>query len=420
MPRAVFALLIALLLALAACEPQLPAPTPSPTPTSTTAAESSLADVTPAPTLPKPLVLWLPDWMVMESGAAADQLRQMVTRFGDEEGTEIEIIVKTSADEGGLLDFLMVSQPVAPAILPNLIALPLDGAEVAASKGLLQPLEKLVNPNLAADLFPFARTVARTDHGWYALPFVASVEHLAFQPSAIGDPPLNWDILLETQATYAFPAAGAETTLPDAVLIHYLSTVRPEEDPLRNEAALRRLLGLYQTARANTLLDSSTAQAGSAADTWPRVLQGGVVMADTTSQLWLRDRQQATLLRFGPVPTADSTPRYIAHGWAFAIVSADEERQALCIRLIERLMAPDFLSRWSLAAHYLPTRRSALAAWPSDNYTAFAADALDTATRPPTWTSDATFIRSLHRAALDVIMGVVNVETALQTAVASW
>jgi ABC-type glycerol-3-phosphate transport system substrate-binding protein len=420
MPRAVLALLIALLLLLAACEAPLPAPTATPTPTSTAAPRSSLADVTPAPTQPKPLVLWLPDWMVMADGAAADQLRQMLKRFGDEEGTAIAIVAKPSAGEGGLLDFLMVSQPVAPAILPDLIALPLEGAEAAASKGLLQPLDGLIDPDLAADLYPFARSVARTDHGWYALPFVASVEHLAFQPSAIGDPPLNWDILLETQATYAFPAAGAETTLPDAILIHYLSTVKPGEDPLRNEAALRRLLGLYQSARANALLDSSTAQAASAADTWPRVLQGAVVMADATSQLWLRDRQQATLLRFGPIPTADSTPRYIAHGWAFAIISADEERQALCARLIQHLTAPDFLSAWSLSAHYLPARRSALAAWPSENYTAFAADALDTATRPPAWTSDAPFIRSLHRAALDVIMGVVNVETAIQTAVASW
>ncbi len=422
MPRAMIVFSAALLLTVAACSSPSPAPTatPTPTPAASPSEELQPADVTPAPERPNPLVLWLPDWMALENEEATNQLRETVARFGADQVLETEIVVKTSAEEGGLLDFLMVSQPVAPAILPDIIVLPLDGAEIASSKGLLQPLDNLIDPSLISDLFPFAQTVARTDQGWYALPFVASVEHLAFQPSAISDPPLNWVILFETQATYAFPAAGPDAVLPDAILIHYLSTVNDGEDPVRNEAALRRLLSFYQTARADALLDSSTAQARTAADTWPRVLQGAVVLAHTTSQLWLRDRQQATLLRFGPVPTADSSPRYIAHGWAFAIVTADEERQALAARLIERLLAPDFLARWSLAAHYLPTRRSALAAWPASNYTAFANDALTAAVRPPEWTSDASFVRSLHRAALDVIMGVANVDTALKTATETW
>lgn len=424
MPRAMTVLLVAVMLTLAACTTPPPAASPTPTPTGTPvgapAGSTQPSGVTPAPAQPKPLVLWLPDWMAQVTEASSGLLRQSVEDFGAEQGIETEIIVKTSANEGGLLDFLVVSQPVAPAILPDIIVLPLDGAEIAATKGLLQPLDDLIDPALSADLFPFAQAVARTDQGWYAVPFVASVEHLAFQPSAISDPPLNWVILFETQATYAFPAAGPESRLPDAILIHYLSTVKAGEDPVRNEAALRRLLSFYQTARAAALLDGSTAQAGTPADTWPRVLQGAVVMADTTSQLWLRDRQQATLLRPGPIPTADSSPRYIAHGWAFAIVTADENRQAMCARLIERLLAPDFLASWSLVAHYLPTRRSALAAWPDDNFTAFANDALTTAVRPPAWTSDTAFIRSLHRAALDVIMGVANVETASKTAIESW
>lgn len=420
MPRAALVFWFVFLILLAACSAPVPTPVATPTALSPTEIEPKPPDITPAPTQPKPLVLWLPDWMVMEDENAAAQLRESIARFGAEQGIQTEIIVKTSANEGGLLEFLTVSQPVAPAILPDIIVLPLEGAEIAANKGLLQPLDSLIDPALAADLFPFARTVARSEQAWYALPFVATLEHLAFQPSAIGDPPLNWVILFETQATYAFPAAGPEAILPDAILIHYLSTVKEGENPVRNEAALRRLLSFYQTARAAALLDSSTAQAGTPGDTWPRVLQGAVVMADTTSQLWLRDRQQATLLRFGPVPTADSSPRYVARGWAFAIVTADENRQALSARLIERLMAPDFLALWSLNAHYLPTRRSALAAWPADNYTAFANDALTTAARPPAWTNDAAFVRSLHRAALDVIMGVANVETATKTALESW
>lgn len=421
MRRAVLVSWVVLFILLAAaCSAPVPAPTSTPTPTSTAVVDRQTPDITPAPSQPKPLVLWLPDWMVLENEEAASQFQEAVERFSAEQGIEIEIVIKAPEGEGGLLDFLVASQPVAPAILPDLIALPLVDADIAASKGLLQPIDSLIDPALVDDLFPFAQATARTEEGWYALPFVAAVEHLAFQPSAISDPPLNWTILFETQATYAFPAAGPDALLTDALLIHYLSSVPPGEAPVRNEGALRRLLGFYQAARADALLDSSTSQASTAAGTWPRVLQGAVVLANTTSRLWLQDRQQATLLRFGPVPTADSSPRYIAHGWAFAIVTADEERQQLCAQLIEQLMTPEFLASWSLAANYLPSRRSALNAWPADNYTAFANDALSTAIRTPDWTADTTFTRSLHRAALDVITGVANVDTALTTAVQTW
>ncbi len=358
--------------------------------------------------------------MIEADDQATTLLQQTLDSFGSTHGVTIEVIRKLPEGEGGLLDFLIASQPAAPATLPDIIALPLPDIAIAANKGLLQPLDTLVDPRLLDDFNLFLQGAIRTDQGWFAVPFTVWFEHLAFQPSGLTDPPISWPIILDARATYAFPAAGPEGILPDALLTHYLSSVPPGEEPVRNERALRRALTFYQTARASGLVDSSVTQAATAADTWPRIVQGAVTLADTTSTLWLTDRDHATLLRFGPLPTADGRPRYIGRGWVYAIVTADEQRQALSAQLIEQLTTPDFLAKWGLAAHRLPARRSALAIWPPDSYTTFAAEALESATSQPAWIADAAFTRSLHRAMVDVLSGVANVDTAVQTAMQSW
>lgn len=358
--------------------------------------------------------------MIEEDERAAALLQEEIDNFGSARSIDIEVIKKLPEGEGGLLDFLIVSQPVAPAALPDVIALPLSDAALAASKGLLQPLDAFADPYLLDDFNPFLQGAVRTKQGWFAVPFTVWFEHLAFQPSALTDPPLSWPIILDARATYAFPAAGPEGVLPDALLIHYLSSVPPGEDPVRNEGALHRTLTFYQTARASGLIDSSVTQAVTADDVWPRVVQGAVALADTTSTLWLTDRNQAILLRFGPLPTADGRPRYIGHGWAYAIVAADEQRQVLSADLIEQLTAAEFLAQWGLTAHRLPARRSALAIWPADSYATFATEALESATPLPAWITDIAFTRSLHRAIIDVLSGAADVDTAVQTAIQSW
>ena len=401
---------------LSACSVPSPPATPvieSITPTPTTAPN-------PAPTTqPTRLILWLPDWMVLDSAESSAALQDTIDAFSAETGVSVDVIPKLPRGEGGLLDFLAASYPVAPGILPDIIALPLTDAEIAADSDYLQPLNSLLSSDLQKDLFPFAQTIARRGEALLAIPFVANFEHLGFQLSAVSEPPVDWQVVLDTGVTYAFPAGGNEAVLTDALLVHYLSALGNETDP-RNEQALRRTLDFYDQARKLGLIDFSTIRADNAAATWQRALQGEVEMAHTESNLWLADREQARILRFGPIPTADGTPRAIARGWAYAIVTADEERQALSANLIERLMAPDALAAWSLAAERLPTRRAALAQWPTDNYTLFATETLESAVRPPAWAYDTVLIRSLHKAMTDILSGTTDVDSAVAQAVASW
>lgn len=409
-------ILVGLLLVLAACTSTVQ--TPGATATTPTAAPTA----TPAPAAtPEPVALtvWLPDWMLLDDPEAARLIQNTIQSFGVDNNIDIDIVIKLPTGPAGLLDSLSKTYPVAPAALPDLIALPLRDAASAAEQNLLQPLNGLLPDDLPGDLYPFANHFLASPESWYALPFAADFEHLAFQPSTLSDIPLNWDVILESKARYAFPAGGPEATLPDAVLIHYLSATTTNTLD-RDEAALRKLLTFYEVGRDTGVINANLTQAASAADTWTSALQGDVDLAHTTASLWLRDRSQATILRFGPIPTADSSPRAIAHGWAFALVTADPTRQALAAQLITLLMEPDTLAAWTLTAHQLPSRRSALALWPSDDYTAFAGETLEKAILSTALTPDADFSRSVHRAVIDVLSGKADAETALQTAIATW
>ncbi len=414
MKRLILVLILLLILGACTSSPELTTPLPSvPTPT-----------VAPAPVVtPKPLdlTIWLPEWMLNENSDATQIIEETIWDFSAEYGVDVEIIIKPATGPSGLYDYLEKTYPVAPAVLPDLIALPFSDVELAAEKGFLQPFGDLLPVDELADLYPFALDVARNEDTWLSAPFTADFEHLAFQPSALSDLPLNWSVVLESGVSYAFPAGGSEARLTDALLVHYLSAVGENGNPDRNEQALRETLAFYETIAGGGLLDDSSLQAKDPTVTWPRALQGSAELAHTTAHLWSRDKNQATTLRFGPVPTADSTPRYIPDGWAYGIVTADPQRQALAAQLIDRLVTPDTLGAWSLAANRLPTHRAALALWPEDDFTLFAAEALEVASRDALiLLLDINLTRSLHTAMLDVLSGATDAETATSKAVEDW
>ena len=405
-----------LLLALAACtaSEEQPAPTPS-SPTATVAPQPD------ATAEPLDMTIWLPEWMSTEEPDAARFIEDVILEFGNVQSVDVELIAKTARGPGGLYDFLEKTYPVAPAVLPDLIVLPLADAEIAAEQGYLQPLEDLLPPEILNDLYPFARESALSQGVWHTVPFTADFEYLAFQPSALSDLPLTWAAVLESQVSYAFPAGGADAHLTDAQLLHYTSAIADNAAPLRNEKALLRTLQFYDLLAGGGFVDESALRTSQPEETWSLALHGNVPLAHTTAHLWLRDQNQATTLRFGPVPTADGRPRYIPHGWAYAIVTADPNRQALAAQLIEQLVTTDALGVWSQAAKRLPATRSALAFWPENDFTLFATEALEVASRQSLLTlTDTDFTRTVHQAMLAVLSGEMDAITAASAASENW
>lgn len=408
---------IGLLLTVIGCSAPTATPDAAPIPTPTPPPSPSAVIAPP----PQGLILWLPDWMTQENPEAASQFQDQLDEFGNARGLQIEVVTKKSYGIGGLADFLASAHDVAPAILPDIVVLDFASALSAGEDGLLQPLASLLPTQFETDLFPSLRPIATPNEIWLDLPFVADFEHLAYQPSALSEPPLNWAIVLEASAPYGFPAGG-DANASDSLIVHYLSTaeVRNLPQPERSDAGLRELFTFYESARLANVIAPITLQAATPTETWTQALQGGLPLAHTTSTLWLTAQQQATALRFGPIPTADGNPRFLVRGWSYAIVTPDPARQSLAADLIAHLLSPARLSEWSQAAHRLPASAAALGLWPANDYIFFAQDALNTGAPPPQLSQDANFMRALQRSALDVLASKADVETAVRTASESW
>ena len=410
-----FALLIAIILT--AC-----APGDAPTATVTPSPSEPQPSVTVQPATPEPveLTLWLPDWMALEESAGHEALMAMVTIFEKEQGVRVTIVPKRPRGPGGLLDWLQKTQPVAPSLLPDIIALPFQDIPAAARADLLQPLSPLFPEDLQGDLYPFAQEASMADEAWMSLPFAADFEHLAFQPAALSEPPATWDVILTSNVPYLFPYGGAESAWTDAIILHYLSATPNGEDPVRNRKALRSLLEFYEAAYRGGLVDPMGAQITHPKDAWESALQGSAPLAETTASLWLAQQGQAAFLRFGPTPTRDGKGRYLMHGWAYAIVTADETRQNLAVQLISDLMATDSLARWSYQAHVLPARRTSLMQWPANDFHNFAFEAMEKGFLQPAFTQDKEMARSVHQAVLAVLTGQMTAKEAWDQAVAGW
>ncbi len=411
-----------LLILLMAILPVACTPAGAPTATVAPTPQATLPLVTPQPSTPEPITLtvWLPDWMALEESPGHEALMEIVQAFEAEQGVRVRIVPKLPRGPGGLLDWLEKTQPVAPSLLPDIIALPFQDIPVAAQADLLQPLTPLLPEDLQGDLYPFAQQASRVEDEWMSAPFAADFEHLAFQPAALSEPPATWEVILSSNASYLFPFGGAEASWTDAVLIHYLSAVPNGEDPLRNREALRTLLDFYEAAYRRGLIDPAGAQTNNPRDTWESALQGNKPMAETTASLWLAQQGQAAFLRFGPTPTQDGHGRYLMHGWAYAIVTADEARQNLAVQLLDDLMATESLAQWSHEAHVLPTRRTSLMQWPADDFHSFASEALEKGFLQPEFSKDKEMARSVHQAVLAVLTGQMTAEEAWNQAVLGW
>ena len=122
------------------------------------------------------------------------------------------------------MNYLVSASQVAPAVVPDLVAI--DTAQLSnLSQDIAVPLDGLVSPELATDLYSFAIQAGTVDEQLLALQFeVENVEHAIFNPSRIAVAPLSWTEVFSSGATYIFPAAGQGGLVNDAFLIQYLST----------------------------------------------------------------------------------------------------------------------------------------------------------------------------------------------------
>lgn len=421
------AILIGLITGLSACGTNPITATPiAPTPTlAVPLSASPTPTATPAADAPITLTVWLP--AAFDENPGREMLSQQLATFAaSADGAPNRVLIKNDHGPGGLLDLLRSASPVAPGILPDVIALDTTDLEAAASTGLIQPIDPLLPTDLRDDLFPFARDLGTLNGKLYGLIVSADLEHLAINTKIIATAPAQWaEILTATRPlVYVLPLHDSASGVSDAVLAHYFAfggkVIDADGKPALDQAALGRLLDLYQQAQHKSILPADVLDLNSPTEVWDTFRSSGAAMGNVQASYYLSVAQSLPSIQFALLPALDQPVPPIARGWALALVTRDPHRQAIAMRLMQHLLSPANNGAWTQAAATLPGRVSSLTQWDQgDPYTGFIRDQLTRAQAAPSTAITNVVGPALRKAIDDVLLGRATPEEAAQLAVTS-
>lgn len=407
----------------AARTPQ-PGQTPSPQP---------LATATPVTTT-LTLTWWTPEFLSPKaSGAVGPLLAGQIAGFEAMHGGRIRVntVIKARYGKGGLLDFLRTAQPVAPSLLPDVIALDVVEVEQAATLGLIQPLDSLLPREITPTLYAFARQSGQLDGRTLAIQWVADAEHVIYDRHRVSAAPSTWTGVLTEKIPYLFPAGlpqslsvtGLTEDVQPTFLAQYLSAGGALDARTRRltvqEQPLVRVLSFYRDATEAGLLPKNAANMVGLDEAWSVYAQGNVALANVSARRYLANRDALPDTGFAAMPGWANPAPSIAGGWALLITATDPQQQKAAADFIAWLMAAERAGALAQAAGWLPTSPQALATWGANPYFEFLDRLLAAAVARPVGSDYAAAASRMQKAVAAVLKGISSPAEAAQAAVST-
>jgi ABC-type glycerol-3-phosphate transport system substrate-binding protein len=402
------------------------APTEPPSSLEPTAVSTGTASMTPAATLIT-LTIWTTEAFSPTEAITSGQIlaQQVAEMEGTRPGMQLHFVLKKPHGKGGILDYLLTTQAVAPNLLPDVAIIDVDELGAAVQANLVQPLDDLIPGDLVDDLYPAAREACTFDGLLYGLQFQADLEHLVYNTGKMTIPPSSWPGVLSNPGPYIFPAGGQAGLVNDAFLIQYLA-VHPqfvEGEPgggLLDQDSVAAVLQYYQDGASTGIFPAAILGYHSTDDCWRDYLAGQAAITQVRAQQYLIDRRGLESSAPAPIPAINGPAAAIDRGWALALITADASREPAAVEFMLRIMAPETNAAWNLAANSLPTRQAALALWnQEDTYVPFIGQQL-LAARPRPLVSNYTQVAAALQGAVEsVLTGAAPPEEAAAAAVES-
>lgn len=387
-------------------------PPPAVSPTST----PFTAPVTPTPG-PTTLRLWLPpQFDPRQDGPASRLLQEQLDTFVEQHpGVRIEVRVKALDGPGGLLDALSTANAAAPLALPDLILLPRAHLETAALKGLLTPFDGLSTSINDDDWYAYAKELARLQDSTFGLPLAGDGQVMLYRPAEIIEPPKNWPNLLALSSPFIFPAADEQALF---TLQQYLATGAPVQDaegrPTLDPAALTEVLDYFAKASSAGVMPFWLTQFTTGNQAWKAYNENSGSLVAVPASRYLQDLPGDSIA--AQLPTQNGKPFTLVDGWVWALSNPQPDRHELSVALAESMTSSDFLAQWSMAAGYLPPRRSALASWSNRSLRGPVENMVESAHILPPIDALAVLSPALHQATIEVLKQESDPQTAAQKA----
>lgn len=389
------------------------------------------AEVTPDIAIPTTAVtqtnptlrVWLPPEIALSTEPGAEILNAQLAAYrSSHPDVVLTIEQKAVSGQSGILNYLRTGRTVAPSVLPDLIAIPVDQLGPALSEELIYPLGGMVDTSLLEDLFPAALDLVLKNNQVGGYPFVlTNLPHLVYDSSAVTQTiPSRWSEYVELPNRFILPARGTPAgTLglqlyldAGGTLTNDAGQVALQVEPLAT--ALQQLF----TAKNNGLILDQSSNYTTLQESWQLLQAGSADIALTNSEQFLRQRSGSDY-SIATIPGLERSLTPMVSGWAWAISTADPTRRALAGDLLNTLIASNQLGEWSYASNLLPARQAAFAFWPEDDpYVIFAREQLNRARAMP-FSSTSTIMTALNNAVFDVITLTKTPQVAAEEAAAA-
>ena len=409
-----------------------PGAVPNPSTNGTPATEgTAAADMTPDIAIPTTAVtqtsptlrVWLPPEIALSTETGAEILNTQLAAYrSSHPDVVLTIEQKAVSGQSGILNYLRTGRTIAPSVLPDLIAIPVDQLGPALSEELIYPLGNLVDTSLLEDLFPAALDLVLRNNQVSGYPFVlTNLPHLVYDSSAVTQTiPSRWSGFADMPNRFILPAHGTPAgTLglqlyldAGGTLTNDAGQVSLQVEPLAT--ALQQLF----TAKNNGLILDQSSNYTTLQESWQLLQTGAADIALTNSEQFLRQRDGSGL-SIAIIPGLDRSLTPVVSGWAWAISTADPTKRALAGDLLNSLIASNQLGEWTYASNLLPARQAAFAFWPGeDPYVIFAREQLNRARAMPV-SATSNVMTALNNAVFDVVTLAKTPQVAAEEAAAA-
>lgn len=368
------------------------------------------------------LKIWVPPEFDPANGSSSSELlAARLEEFEKRKGNvRIDTRVKTVEGSGGIIDMLTTANAAARLALPDLVALPQHALNTAAIKGLLYPFDGLTETMNDPDWYDFATQISNVQDNTFGIPFAGDALILIYRPTILPEQPHDWASLLtlstQTSTSLSFPASDPDSLL---TLTYYQSLggslVDEENRPRLDSVQLTEVLTYYHSAEQSMLMPFWLTQYETDEQAWIAYEENQTDMVITWASRYLNTLPADSAM--APIPTKDGTLFTLGTGWVWALACPDIERQTLSAQLAEFITDGDFLSAWTEAGGYIPTRSNSISSWDDTNLRFLIGEVASSIRLVPHMDILTTIGPILQNATIDVLKEEASPINAVETAI---
>lgn len=383
---------------------------PPPTPT-----ETSPGVATPSNRV---ITLWVaPSFAPNPETPAGALLSDHLTEFENQHANlSVEVRIKSRSGAGSLLTTLTAANVAAPSTMPDLVMLEAHSLSEAASRGLLIPLDGLLDIPAEPEWYPHALSPMRFDSQTVGMPFASETTILAFRTDLYPSAPRRIETLLAEGHSFQFPAGdpNAQFTLAQYIALAGTLTNANGEPVIRAEE-LGEVLSFYQAAVEANVLPLTVRQWTDETQTWSEIQARRTASAVVPLSLFIQEHDPE-MLGGSPLPTITDSGIGLADTWSWGLVAKSNQSSEIQVDLLTHLMDPAFLGPWTHALGLLPPNGATLAAWPEGTDSALVSRLVTVTRSIPPRSLRAGISAALLEAVEAVLTGTLTPAAAAQAA----